>query len=193
LGLALQKLGNHDEAIEQLQAAIALDKSYADAFKNLAAALYEKGQTEQAKSYIEKALKLNPVFADAYLNLGIFHWRAGEMAAAIRVFRHGLAQASDHIELSVRLAWILATTRQANLRDGNEAIALTEKICKMTSYLIPRNLDVLAAAYAEGGQFEKAVKTVHQALELIRPSHRDLGEQFQKRLKLYEVRKPYRE
>ena len=193
LGLALQRLGNHDEAIEQLQAAIALDKSYAEAFNNLAAALYEKGQTEEAKSYIDKALKLNPVFAAAYLNLGIFHLRAGEMAAAIRVFRHGLAEAPDHIEISSRLAWVLATTRQEKLRDGNEAIGLAENICKMTSYLIPRNLDVLAAAYAEEGEFEKAVKTVHQALQLIRPSHRDLGEQFQRRLKLYQVRKPYRE
>ena len=51
-------------------------------------------------------------------------------------------------------------------------------------------LDTLAAAYAELGDFDNAVKWARKAVELATEEHRQ-GEEM--RLKLYKEGKPYRE
>jgi hypothetical protein len=55
----------------------------------------------------------------------------------------------------------------------------------------PDLLDTLAAAYAEAGQFDKAVLAQKEAIGLSadEASKKEFGEH----LKLYEARKPYRE
>ncbi len=45
---------------------------------------------------------------------------------------------------------------------------LAEKACALTDYKAPASLDTLAAAYAELGQFDKAVKTAEKAIQLPR-------------------------
>ena len=54
--------------------------------------------------------------------------------------------------------------------------------------------DALAAAYAENGNFGKAVKTAQKALELalqLGPEEHIIG--LKKRLKLYQAGQPYRQ
>jgi hypothetical protein len=48
-------------------------------------------------------------------------------------------------------------------------------------------LDTLAAAYAEAGQFERAVTTQREAIRLI-----GKNDDYEKRLKLFEAHQPYR-
>jgi hypothetical protein len=62
----------------------------------------------------------------------------------------------------------------------------------MLKYRDGRFLDTLAAAYAEAGEFDKAVETQQKALddpELIK----DDGDGARKRLALYREKKPFRD
>ncbi len=55
-------------------------------------------------------------------------------------------------------------------------------------------IDTLAAACAEAGGFESAVKWQKKVVELLTESQRAAGtEEFDERLKLYESGMPYRE
>src|SRR5208283_4638253 len=63
-------------------------------------------------------------------------------------------------------AWLLATSRDAALRNGPEAVALAEHAVQVTRGREPAVMGTLAAAYAEAGEFDKAVFVEHKAAEL---------------------------
>ena len=55
-------------------------------------------------------------------------------------------------------------------------------------------LDTLAAAYAELGQFDKAIKTAAKAMQLARAAKNEkLANHIQIRLELYKANRPYHE
>ena len=86
------------------------------------------------------------------------------------------------------LAWLLATSPDGTVRNGPEAVTLAEKTVEAD----PKNpsyWDALAAAYAETGQFEKAVNDENQALQYIAAAEaKKLG--YFDRLNLYKTHKP---
>jgi TPR repeat protein len=89
------------------------------------------------------------------------------------------------------LAWVLATSPHEVWRNGTNAVAFAEKAVAATSRTNAEYLDTLAAAYAETGDFPKAISTQKEAIAQIPVGQ--LKSDFESRLKLYEARTPYRE
>ena len=87
------------------------------------------------------------------------------------------------------LAWKFATGPD-RIRDGKQAVELATRACELTGWMEPNFIGTLAAAYAEAGKFEDAVKWQRKALEnagyLL--SRGLVGRHF---LKLYEQKQPY--
>ena len=88
------------------------------------------------------------------------------------------------------LAFILATTRDDKLRDGKRAIALSNKAKMLQQKPSFDVLDTMAAAYAEAGEFDTAIKTQNEAIELAPEGQRENCGEI---LKLYESQRPRRE
>jgi tetratricopeptide (TPR) repeat protein len=194
LGLSLQYLGKYDEAAQHHRQAVTLNPNFISALNNLATVLFELGKVDEAVNYMERVIELNPNLSEAYLNLGTFYMRAGNTKKAIDLFRLGLTRAPDELRIPMRLSWLLSTSSQKEMRNGPEAVRLAEKVCEKTNYRIPETLDVLAAAYAETGQFSKAVQTAHVAHNLaVSANKTDLANQINSRLKYYKAKQPYRE
>jgi hypothetical protein len=64
----------------------------------------------------------------------------------------------------------------------------------LTGHRQPLALDALAAAYAETGKFNKAVGTAQKALNLaLQLGPKELALGLEKRLKLYQLGRPYRQ
>ncbi len=82
-------------------------------------------------------------------------------------------------------------TRRSSTLPGKRAVAAATKACELTEWKAPLMLDTLAAAYAEAGDFERAVKWQTKANELYSdPKEKTEGE---RRLKLYQAKQPYRD
>lgn len=88
-------------------------------------------------------------------------------------FRQELSQSPDSPSAMNNLAVLLATAPDASLRDGAEAVRLAEKASTLTGNAHPVMLTTLAAAYAETGRFEDAIRTAEKALELARQAGAD--------------------
>jgi tetratricopeptide (TPR) repeat protein len=78
--------------------------------------------------------------------------------------------APDSPRMLDELAWLLATYPDSKSRDGAEAVQLAERACALTDRRIPALLDTLAAAYAEAGDFSRAISTIEEALNRARTS-----------------------
>jgi hypothetical protein len=64
------------------------------------------------------------------------------------------------------LAWAVSTSSDANIRDGALGVELAKRACELTHYTDTRIVGTLAAAYAEAGQFDKAISTEQKACAL---------------------------
>ncbi|MEX2306854.1 MAG: tetratricopeptide repeat protein [Pirellulales bacterium] len=136
--------------------------------------------------------------ADAHLNIG-------QHAEAIADFDRALALNEEDEGLLNNFAWVLATSPDDKLRDGERALKLATKAAELTGHETPHILSTLAAAYAETGDFENAKKWSQKAVELSQQAvesaegdddrsklQADL-EQLQKELANYQEGKPVRE
>src|SRR4029077_18293675 len=86
--------------------------------------------------------------------------------------------------------WLRATTPDDGRRGGEKAIADALKSCELTSWKNCWSHGTLAAAFADLGEYNKAIDWQQRALKLAPQVE---IEKFQVRLELYQARKPYRE
>lgn len=100
-------------------------------------------------------------------------------------------KAATDVNLANMMAWIRATSAEKTLRDGAEAIRLAEKADNETGHKNPEVLDTLAAAYAETGNFSKAVEIMQKALDNAGSSD-FRKDAFKQRLDLYKKQTAYR-
>jgi 4-amino-4-deoxy-L-arabinose transferase-like glycosyltransferase len=87
----------------------------------------------------------------------------GKIEEAIQHYRKALEVDSNNIAALNNLAWIRATAGKPGLRDGQEAVQLATKAVKLTDSRQPLIIGTLGAAYAEAGQFEKAIQAAKTA------------------------------
>jgi tetratricopeptide (TPR) repeat protein len=106
--------------------------------------------------------------------------------AALRV-----AAEKDDLAALNNLAWIMATSSDSAIRDGRTAVVFAERAVAKTGRKDPGMLDTLAAAYAEAGDFAKAVDAQQEAIALCQDERRKTD--FTTRLKLYASKTPCRE
>jgi len=85
-----------------------------------------------------------------------------------------------------------ATCPVESFRNGKEAVEDATKACELTNWKRWDWIDTLAAAYAETGNFEQAVRYEKQAMSMDDVRENDRSK-MQGRLLLYEQHQPYHE
>jgi tetratricopeptide (TPR) repeat protein len=140
----------------------------------------------------KRAIELDPRdFLVRYI-LGEILRDQGRYAEAEQAYLGAIQAQPASVLAYDELARLLATCPDDKVRDGKRAVEYGTAACERTRWNDPYCLDTLAAAYAEAGQFEEAVR--YQTRALDDPELKGgFGAAARKRLELYRQKKPFRD
>jgi tetratricopeptide (TPR) repeat protein len=140
----------------------------------------------------QREIELDPGdFLDRYI-LGQVLEHQGQYAEAEQAYLGAIKAQPAWVPACDSLARLLATCPDDKVRDGKRAVEYATTACERSGWKAPFCLDTLAAAYAEAGQFEEAVR--YQSRALDDPTLRgDVRTAAKQRLELYRQKKPFRD
>src|SRR5438445_3947274 len=194
LANALLQKRQIDDAIVHYQKAVAIRPDYFLARYGLGHALLERGKLDAAIEHSRAALLIQPNNADCQTILAIALDEEGQSVEAVKHYEKALEISPQSVSALNNLAWLLATGSNASLRNGARAIQLATQADQLSGGTNALVLRTLAAAYAEAGQFGKAIESARNAMQLGRSQGDDsLVTELQQQIALYELGLPYRE
>ena len=182
--------GRPEKAIPFYEKALELNPECKEARLNLGLTLNRLGDFSRAVEHLSFVVQNHPEIFEAHWALAVALNRLGDVKEAIAEYEIVLELSPDEPNTLNNLGWILATNPYEELRDGDRAVELAERLNRKTDYKIPRSLDILAAAYAQTRQFDLAEKYASISLQMTEvsdPKH----ELRLNLLKLYKDGKPY--
>jgi hypothetical protein len=166
----------------------AIPPTHSDALKALAGNDYASAasllQQEEEQRYAPAQARLASLYAQGK---GV----PRDYLKALNLYHKAMDQGLQPTVLN-DFAWFLATCPDASQRDGHQAVDYAIKACDLTKWKASSLIDTLAAAFAETGQFDKAVEYEKQAISIPDVDAQD-KRQMEQRVELYRHRTPYRQ
>lgn len=125
---------------------------------------FKMGKYEQAKTFIQKAIIKDSKSAELYYLRARVFYKAKDAHQAISDLEKALSINSFNVEAKRMLAWVYATNPLEIYRNGQKALKLAKELFEINEDI--EYIEVLAAAYAETGNFDMAVKTLEEGVRL---------------------------
>ena len=187
----LAQKGRLNAAVDHYHNAMRLRPGYGDPYLNLGNVLFKQGRMSDAMAQWQKAhateskdARFHTALADAFLRAGLQKDAIAEYEYAARISAQDALPRND-------LAWLLATSPDASIRDGNRAVELANEAVRLSRGKDPNCLRTLATAYAESGRFAEAEETARRAFraaDLL--DNRTLVNALRDEIALYELGLP---
>lgn len=188
-GVVLAMQGKLDQAIADLDHAVTLEPENPAGYLYRANTRNSRREFDSAVADYTQAIALDPKFAKAFHNRAVAYRHKKEYGKAIADLTQAIDLDPSYAYAYNGLAWLLATCPEAQYRDGKRAVKLATRACELSHG--QEHLATLAAAYAEEGDFDKAIEWQDKSLKLeMSPEGRKQGEVM---LKHYRDKKPWRD
>lgn len=185
--------GDPVRAMADFDAAIQIDPTLASPYLHRSRLFEKQRNLEQAEAAMDEFIRLSKdqarvdalvIRANFYARWELVAKAQGDVAEALKIVDHTQGEPLRTI------AWLLATSPTPEMRNGTLAVELAQQACELTSFADPAALNVLAAAYAESGEFEKAIETQTKTVALTDDAEQKAT--YQKSLDQYSQNLPYR-
>ena len=157
-GVATHQLGDTEEGIRRIRAALALQPGLASAWNNLGNILLVRGRTEEAGEAYERCLTLSPEDADIHNNLALLRRAQGRLEEAEAAMRRAIALRPDYLDAYNNLGNLLCATRRVP-----EAVRVYSRACTFAPNN-PQTRKNLAFAHIVLGEVDKAEAIYRQWL-----------------------------
>jgi serine/threonine protein kinase/tetratricopeptide (TPR) repeat protein len=159
LGMIHTGTGHYEEAIQNLQKALALDPINADAYRELAKAYEQIGRLKDAESTYMNAIAVRPSYWGTHNELGGFYYRLGRYAEAEKEFRSVVELTPDNARGYKNLGVIAYSQKQYE-----EAARMYEKSVAIK----PSDgaYSNLGTVYYTLGQYDEAARYYEKAIRM---------------------------
>ncbi|MCA9216211.1 MAG: ASPIC/UnbV domain-containing protein [Planctomycetales bacterium] len=147
--------------------------------------LMRQQRLQPAIQQFTEAVKLAPNNIEARFNLAAASQVAGMNSEAIAQYREILKLAPDHVESLNNLAWLYAN--DSDKQSADDAVSLARRLCELSGRHSPSHLDTLAVALAAAGNFEDAMATLNEAMD-VASAHKDSATVEKLRSRLQQIR-----
>ena len=198
LGMALNKAGYYEAAINHYRQALIFHPDYPEAHNNLGVAYYWTGRYKKAIAHYQAALRLKPDSFDLRVNLGLAFYKAGFYQAAERYLQRALRMNPFDVKANIILGDVLAAMGRLDAAAGRLAVARRLRpdwpevnfklgniylqqgrpdkavyYYQKTLAVVPDNIDAIyntGLALMAGREYAEAFKSFSRVLE-INPDH----------------------
>ena len=192
-GVVMVRLGRIDDAIDALSRSVAFKPDFAEAQQQLGHLLGSRGRCSEAIPHLEATVALRPGSPSVTADLVQALLACQRAIKAVQLLRQSIRRYPQNPAWMNQLAWIEATHPSAEVRNAAEALSLAQRMCSLTQSNVPAFLDTLAAAYAEAGRFDDALRTSEKALQsAVDAGDTNLVHEIQERRHLYGIGRPFR-
>lgn len=192
-GEALRK-GDIVTAKRNVDEALQADPKSWPALYMRAQILATQGKYELAIRDCNEALRLYPGFIEVALLRARINVHLEKYAEALKEFNSLISMHPKRVTLARALsdrAWFQATCQNPSFRNGQQAVKDAKAACSIMVWKDEDMIDTLAAAYAETGDFDSAVRCAAQALAIKEITSFD-SKRIQQHLTLFQQHKPIR-
>jgi tetratricopeptide (TPR) repeat protein len=184
-------IGKPDKAIADYNEAIRLAPNYLKNYCGRACLFEDTGELDKASADYDRATRYNATDTKGYVFRGTAHFAKGNYRAAASDFEKAARLSPRDYDALCNLAWFQASCPEDSLRNGQMALEKARRACELSRWQHYDPIDSLAAAYADIGNFDDAVKYETQAINM-KGVHAFTRKKMQERLELYRQHKPYR-
>ncbi|HKN00772.1 MAG TPA: tetratricopeptide repeat protein [Candidatus Binataceae bacterium] len=173
---------------------MAIDRSPRDPelYAKRALAYENNGEYKTAIADLDQAILIKPDNPQYRFLRGIAYAYAGDDSMAQQEFERAMAMDPGSYQSYNARAWLMATAPDAQLRNGKKAVEYATKACEMTNWQDPDVVGTLAAAYAETGDFDNAIKWQQKSIDLTSTTLLVTLDERKARLALYQNHQPWR-
>jgi tetratricopeptide (TPR) repeat protein len=188
--VAYKMKGDLDAALRDFDKALELNPKHVPALLGRGYIYFQQEKHQQAIADFTTVIEVDPTSAAAYNNRGFNRLRLADEEGALADFNRALELVPDYALAHQNKAWLLATSPQDKLRNGQEALKSALAACELNKFKNPADLKALAAAYAETGQFDLAIGWQEKVIQLSPAEEKAIEEKV---LEQYQDKLPYRE
>jgi tetratricopeptide (TPR) repeat protein len=188
--LAHSQMDAYDQALADFKETLRLDPKNALAYFDRGLLRSRKWVHDLALADFDQALQLESHESEPNRERGPVDKGKGEGESAKPNYAKLLLPDPSHAAAYNTVAWVWATSPDANRRDGKRALEFATKACELSGWKNANYLSTLAAAYAERGDFKQAVARQNRAVDLAAGEEK---EHLRARLQLYQSEKPFHE
>lgn len=192
-GYAYAAMNKDEEARKDFDAALKIDPKEVTALVGRGELSRMQKRWSDAIADYSAALEAEPNDFRARMGRASAHYASKDYERAISDYADAVQRFPNEPQAANDYAWLLATGLKDSIRDGAKAVELARIACKLTEYKYAAFLDTLAAAHAEKGEWDDAVKWQQEAVKYSNQEPEDIKKQMAERVDLYRQKQPYRE
>lgn len=198
LANALMQQAKPEEAIRHYSRALEIKPDFVEAHLHAANSLMRLGRHAQAEGHYARVVELKGGHAFARYMQAMALIRLGRYQSARSRLEEGRRALPGDIDITHALARLLAAAPDDSVRNGPLALQLLQKVFQTQKEVSFEHVETLAMAFAETGQFQRAVQMQQAMIEDVsRGGRMDLAQMLQENLDRYRrglaCRKPWKD